>query len=553
MKKIISVIISSVVLTALGTGTMLHSKADMKIEKASFSVSADRSHRPSAYCRNADGSAISHDYSSSDNFCISQYANGNATIMSYDSFPAYCIGNHLQNAPVSLMQATRCSDIPYDSEEYGAIFRIASAGASSGTTEYGLDETDLYYVTQCAVRTYLYGISPDSLAFYDDNGNLNEAMTNDFIRISNAANETYIPFESIIETDSSESSAVPVYTEDKCFYRYGPFYTYSEYTDFDTYTVEIRNTDSPVIISAMSDIISTESETRFESDYPFYVFIDASYEEEITLDLNAETTVTKYDPTVYLSDDQNYQNIFQIRITDSNELLSGELSLKNTDTKGDIQLNKKFIAENTEIYDLDLISQPRFSIKNEYGKYINGIQSDGKIIFDHFSEEPSEFSLTSDSVIYVSGLPAGEYTICEIKGANGYEARDAEIIINNTAELNTCEIVNESIVTTTEITTSETTASETTADTEITIILTTATYMTNIAETTTPEIITSETTSETQTLSTHPVTVKTPSNPRIPHSPKTGDSRKIYFLLVMITLSGIVIAFNKNLFIVNDK
>ena len=64
MKKFIALISSLIVLGAAGAGTMLHSKADMKIETAEFSVSADRSQRPSSYCRNADRSPVSRDYSS---------------------------------------------------------------------------------------------------------------------------------------------------------------------------------------------------------------------------------------------------------------------------------------------------------------------------------------------------------------------------------------------------------------------------------------------------------------------------------------------------------
>lgn len=545
MKKIFALISSVVVLCAVGAGTALHSKADMKVETADFSVSADRSQRPSSYCRNADGSPVSSDYSSSENFCISQYANGNETVMSYDGYPAYCIGNHLQNAPTSLMQATRCSDIPYDDPEYAAIFRIAAAGASSGRTDYSLSSTDLYYVTQCAIRGYLYGIAPESLAFFYEDGTLNDNMTNEFFRISYAAREEYIPFSSELKTASSDEAPVQVFTDEKCYFRYGPFQPYSEYTDISYYTLEC-DAEENVIISAFSDFVASESKTEFQSDLPFYVYIDSTYTEEVNISINSEAHVTRYNPTVYLSSDAAFQNIFQISITDADERLSGELRLVNTDTTGDIRLNKKFLADNMELNDLSLISQPRFSVKNQNGKYVCGIQSDGKIIFDHFSAEPVEFALTSDSIIYISGLPVGEYTVCEIKGADGFEALNSEITLSNTIELNTCEIINESIITTTTAAvtttvTENTTVSETTTASDITFTLPeTTVLLTNITE----EVF-SETTAETTEESTETspsIKYSNPSNPKIPHSPKTGDNRYPgSALIVLLTVSGLIV------------
>lgn len=557
MKKFIALISSLIVLGAAGAGTILHSKADMKIETAEFSVSADRSQRPSSYCRNSDGSPVSRDYSSSDNFCISQYAEGNETIMSYDGYPAYCIGSHLQNAPTSLMQATRYSDIPYDDPEYAAIFRIAAAGASSGRTDYNLNSTDLYYVTQCAVRGYLYGIAPESLAFFYDDGTLNDAMTNEFFRISYAAYEEYIPFSSELKTTSSDEAPVQIFTDEKCYFRYGPFQPYSEYTDISYYTLEC-GAEENVIISAFGDFIPAESETEFQSECPFYVYIDSTYTEEVNITINSEAHVTRYNPTVYLASDTAFQNIFQINITEADEQLSGELKLVNTDTTGDIRVNKKFIADNIEINDLSLISQPRFSVKNQDGNYVYGIQTDGKIIFDHFSSEPVEFALTSDSVINISGLPVGEYTVCEIKGADGFEAQNAEIAISNTIELNTCVIINESIITTTttapvtttveETTTvaETTTPSESTTPYDITFTLPeTTVLLTNITE----EVF-SETTVETTEESKETSPLETlfsnrytrPSNPKIPHSPKTGDSRyPVSALTAFFAVSGLVV------------
>jgi len=556
MKKLISLISAAAVLAVGSTATMIHSRADMKVETADFAVSLDRSSRPSAYCRNADGSAVSESYSSSENFCISGMAQGNASLLVYNDMPAYCIGNHLQNAPTSLSQVTKLSDIPYDSEEYGAIFRMAAAGASTGTTEYGLNSTDLCYVTQCAVRTWLYGLNADTFAFFDENGDYNEALTNEFRRILSTADETSVPFTTDIMIDSSLSSAEKIYTEDKCYFRYGPFFPYSEFTELPYYSITETNPDENVILSPFSELGTAESVTEYQSDEQFYVYINSTYENEVVLEITSETQISRYNPVVYLSGDENYQNIFQLSITDNEEKLSGLLALRNTDTFGDLKLNKKFIADNNEISDIKLISQPRFTVKNEEGKYISGIQSDKGIVFDHFSAEPVEFALSSESEIFISGLPVGEYKIYEITGADGYMARETEIEITNTCELNTCIFINESVTTTTEITTTEApvttttsteiTSAETsvttdTAPVEFTFTVTSETpYNSEITENSETEISESSVSEETTIASVH--TVPKFSAPRITGTPKTGDTRfPVTALFTVMTLAAAVI------------
>lgn len=576
MKKLITVISLISVLAVTGTATIIKSKADIKTEKTEFAVSSDRSIRPSAYCRYTDGSPVGNELSTSDNFCISGMAGGNMSLLSYDGRPAYCIGLHTQNAPTSLMQVTKLSDIPYDSEEYGAVFRIAAAGASTGTTEFGLSDTDLYYVTQCAVRCFLYNTGADNLAFFDENGNINNEMTNEFRRISEAAYSSYIPFDTELTIDDSQASEEKIFSGDKCYFRYGPFYTYSEYTDIEYYTLSGFEGNDSVIISSFEEITDYTSEFTYESSAPFYVYIDSVYEEELNININSDTHVTRYSPTVYLSGNDGYQNIFQLNITDSDESLSGNLTLKNTDTTGDLKLNKKFLADNTEIIDHNLILQPRFVIINEQGKYVSGIQSDGQIVFDHFSDEPIEYSLTENSEIYVSGLPVGEYRIIEEQGAEGYTAQESELSLTNTNELNFCEFVNVSIVTTTETTVittttfTETTSSmsetttvtsgttaittgstvqETTALSDFTLTLPSETPLrTDISEEYETESVTTDSTipeTEFTTLNT----VKTPaiSVRKTPGSPKTGDSKfPLASLISLMAVSAVSLIIFRN-------
>lgn len=560
MKKLITVITSLIVIAAAGKAAQLHSKADMKVETADFSVSSDRSHRPSAYCRMADGSPVGENISTSENFCISGMADGNMSLLTYDGLPAYCIGLHTQNAPTALMQVTKLSDIPYNSDEYGAVFRMAAAGASTGTTAYGLSDTDLYYVTQCAVRCYLYGTGSENLAFFDDNGNLNTDMTNEFHRISSAAYETYIPYEPVLTIDQSAAYDEKTFTDDKCFFRYGPFYVYSEYTDIPGYSISASETDGWSVITPLSELTDTESVYEYTADTPFYVYINSAYEEEIALEITSEKNVTRYDPTVYLAGSENCQDIFQLRITSSDETMYGNIILKNTDTTGDLKVSKHFMADNTEISDKYLISQPRFAIKNEKDKYISGIQSDSKIVFDHFSEEPVEYALSSASEIYVSGLPVGEYRIFEIQGASGFEARETEVMIYNSVELDVCDFINESITTTTVTTPAETTttATETTTGTEtsatsvtvpetFTVTVTEETFGTDITEYFETETVSESTAEESEEYSQISLNTPSVSVPRVPGTPKTGDNRfPVSILIPLMTLSAsIALKFRK--------
>lgn len=566
MKKTITIISAAAVLLAVIAGTTIKARADMKVETTSFSVTADRSRKPGAYCRNADGTPISTDYSTCDNFCISQYADGNASIMSYDGAPAFCIGTHQQNAPYSLIDVEKRSDIPFDDPAYAMIFRIAAAGSSTGTSAYGLNDADLYYVTQCAIRAHLYNIPTENLAFFDENGNRNDAMTAEFIRLRQAAEQSpaVTPAELVLYDEYAE--AVPVYIEDSCYYRYGPYYTYNTQTEISYYTVNISEENEHIFVSSDQSPSVTENTSGFSASDAFYIYIDAVYTEEAAFTINTETVVTDYSPTVYIAYDKSYQDIFQLKISEQPKNISTELKLKNTNTTGEIMLNKRFIADELDITDASLISQPRFTIKNTAGKYVSGIISNGKIIFDHFSNEPVEYALSSDSTLYISGLPTGEYYISEVQGAKGYTAENAEISINNTHELDTCEIINVSetttvittpVVTTTEAltTTGTTTSCETTSSVTseaVTSISTTETTSeeTTVSNTTAPEITitlpeettlmtditkTYETATSTETTTTasvkapevqpvQTVHVFTPKSTRIPYSPSTGDA-----------------------------
>lgn len=553
--KLISIAIAT--LSLIGITTAIHSKADIKVEETNFSVIADRTNKPSAYCRNSDGSLIDENYSNSGNFCICCCAKGNTTIMSFDNDFAYCIGKHWQDAPTALTQVDKNFDIPLDQPEYASIFSIAAAGASSGTSLYGLNSTDLYYVTQCAIRSSLYGIPAENLAFYDENGIYNENMTAEFIRLRQTESEIIIPDEKIIEINTEFSDTTQVMIDNHLYYCYGPFFPEVYDTNFEEYYVNFTSEEQYSFISDTRNAYQTDNINQFPSDIPFFIYADALYQDDISVNINTNVFTTYYEPLIYVAHDKTYQDIAQIHITQKPTLISTELSVKNNETVGNLLINKKFIDDCIEVSDTFLISQPRFSIRHISGKYIVGTLINGHIVFNRFSDEPTEFSLNFDSTLFIENLPAGEYYICEVEGADEYIAEIPELLIENNSEDNIVDFINKKerpeITTTICTTTSYEMEITTTEDIEITEITTSTNYIT------TEYLLTESTPEETtfENIITQPVIVTekiTPSTSykapvqstqykrNISSSPHTGESGVTIFAAIFAMTASAVLA-----------
>ena len=442
MKKLIPIFALITLIVTTGAITILHSNADIKIEKTQLSVEADRSQPPSAYCKNADGSSLGWEYSNSGYLCIDCNFHGNVNIMSYEGNIAYCIGHHNQKSPTSYTQADKYTDIPLDSPEYSAIFSAAAAGASGENGIYELSRTDICYVTQCAIRSIVYGIPSENLAFFDSDNNYNAAMTDEFHHLRQAASQPIQSKQAVLEFEN---------------------------TGISEYTVSYTGSEFEIFASDISEPFDITQTHIFNSASSFYIFINAKYQEAVPVTVTADTVVTTYSPTVYLSYDSGYQNIAQLKISDSLINLKNEFTLQNYNTTGEIIITKKFLSENTQISDTDLIAQPRFTVRCSNNLYVNGIYSNGKIIFDSFTDIPIEYSLNTDnSSLCISELPIGEYFICETKGADGFYAKIPEISILNTGGTATTDYINykQTTVTTTETELSESSESKIITETE---------------------------------------------------------------------------------------
>lgn len=559
-KKIIP-ILSALIITA--TATIIHSKADMKIEQTDFSVSTDNTQKPSAYCMMSDGSQIPWEQSFSGYFCIPGCNDNNVNMMSFDGIPAYCIGRHDQKSPTTTNQVDKCTEITLDTPEYAQIFSITALGYGCSESAYGLNDIDFYYVTQCAIRSMLYGIPIENLAFYDTDGNINPYMNDEFARLRNSADTPLANNENTMTVISDTATvSEPIYIEDDCYFRYGPFSPYCNF-DFGTYNVNFADENDYIFLSESPDASVNEDIFTFEQSDEFYVYINALCQDEIIFSLNTDVSDIIYDPVIYLTHDDTYQDIAQMKLTDRTETVNTEFSLRNTDTTGDMVINKIFRLDDKKITDDKLTIQPRFTIKNSEGKYVNGIYANDVVLFTNFTDTPVEYPLcVSSSSLTVENLPIGDYIISESQGAEGYMPIHELIEMRNSSETDTIDFINykstppetvgqpsetttttqittpsETTTTTTQITTSETTTTEQTTTSESTTTfpefsITTTAFSTYITTSDTPQTTTvSETTSET-TVTTTPETTPAPPvkttprsmPPRVYQSPPTGDT-----------------------------
>ncbi len=568
MKKLKKIIPVTTAILITATATISKLKADMKIEQMSFSVVTDTSNKPSAYCMNSDGSQISWDYSFSGYFCIPGCMDNNVNMMAFDNIPAYCIGRHDQKSPTSTNQVDKCTDIDLSSPEFAKIFSITANGYGCGESMYGLNDVDFYYVTQCAIRSTIYGIPSENLSFFDISGNINPYMNDEFIRLCNSADTTLINEEKSLTLENS-SDCLPVYIEDSCYYRYGPYRPTAENFELLSYTVNFEDKDNFIFLSEDFNASANQDIYDFEANDEFYVYINALFQDETTFTIETETTQTIYDPIIYLTHDDTFQDIAQMKLSTRTTPVSVDFSLTNVDTTGTMVVNKIFKDENKIITDDKLISQPRFTIQNKDGKYVNGIYTNDVVIFTNYTDSPVEFPLCkSSSSLCIENLPVGDYKITESKGATDYLAIDEILEITNTSDTDTVEFINYKIfipevakqpvtetttttpapttttTTYTEQTTYQTTQTEeiTTSPTEFPITTTTqqTALTTSYLTETTSHTTTTVTTSETTTITTPaPPAKTTPKSmpPRIYQSPPTGDTTPLPAIISALFLS----------------
>ena len=543
MKKLIPIFVLITLIVTTGAIKVLRSDADVKIEKTHLSVEADRSQPPSAYCKNADGSLLGWEYSNSGYLCIDCNFHGNVNIMSYEGNIAYCIGHHNQKSPTSYTQADKYTDIPLDSPEYSAILSAAAAGASGENGIYGLSRTDICYVTQCAIRSIVYGIPSENLAFFDADNNYNAAMTDEFRHLRQAANQPLQPKQAVLELDATGVSAKPYYINGFCYYRYGPYHPISPEHELNEYTVSYNGKASEIFASDISEPSDITQTHIFNSASSFYIFLNAKYQETVAVTITADTVVKTYSPTVYLSYDSGYQNIAQLKIYDSLINLKNEFTLQNYNTTGEIIITKKFLSEQTQISDTELISQPRFTVRCSNNQYVNGIYSNGKIIFDSFTDIPIEYSLNADnSSLCISELPIGEYFICETKGADGFYAQIPEISILNTGGTVTTDYINyqQTTASTTQTELSESSESEIITETESVTSPVTTEYI-PVTENSFSESYSVPYEKITEQEST-PAQTQYKSRVMLSNAPATGESsNRTIYVTFFISLSAVII------------
>ncbi|MDO5561048.1 MAG: hypothetical protein Q4F95_15840 [Oscillospiraceae bacterium] len=532
MKKFLAVIFLLIIVLTSGAFTIWKLRADITVESADFSVTIDTGTSPSAYCMCADGSMMPYEYSNSGYLCIDKNLYGHINHMTFEGEPVYCIGRHTQRSPGSTTTVDKCSDIPLDSPEYAAVFSAANAGASHMKGIYGLSEYDMYYVTACALRSIVYGISPDSAAFYDTNHNYNEAMTNEYRHLLECSAQPVRQTSSKIRFNTDGICAVQVTADDKCYYRYGPYNPEADEPADNTYNLSVSVPDSVCFISCDPEAHNSSSCTSYNFGDSFYVYINASYTDNVSISVKAALNTTDYYPVVYLAADSSYQNIARLSVSENTVTNETQLVLSNSNTCGDLRITKKFMDNGESITEPGLSDEPRFTIQTADNLYVAGTFEDGVLTYESYTPFKTEYGLnTQSNDLIVKNLPVGEYIINESKGAEGYVAEIDTISVCNTAFEDEVVFINNAI------------HEETT-----TVCTTDITQLTSPTELTSETTLTSEQTTQLTTINTD-----TPSQSQVsaasstpvcikmmPGSPKTADKDCIPTILCLL-LSLLVI------------
>lgn len=479
MKKYLTIPIITIIILLFTAVFCIHSKAEMQTEDIPFSLESQKGITPSAYCINADGTRLSDEYSYSGYFCIPGKSDDSINIMIYEGDYAYCIGTHKQKSPLSVTDAVKCTQIDNDDEKYRQLISALYAGTSENPNN--LSNTDMYYITQCALRTIRYNLPEDMLAFYDTDGNPNEQMTSEYKRILSASHNRDTVMSGNISVNDKASVRCLKIIDNTPFYLYGPFYPEADF-NCESFSVTAEENNNNILLTDSNFTIHNE-ELKLQTGEAFYVMLNSKLEKEINISVRAMSGYTEYIPVVYLAKNDSYQDIIQLKKEEKTHITETKLNLRNSDVPGTLTIHKIFKENEIPLEDHDLFKQPRFTVKlASENLYAGGINTNNGIEFSSFSETPTEFSLDEKTGTFtLYGLPTGEYIICESQGADGYDPENAEQTISVNSQKSELTFVNSRTYTpetttactekldlfTTQISQTETTKPET-----ITIILT---------------------------------------------------------------------------------
>ncbi len=507
MKKLLYIPIIPFIIFLMAVAFSLHSKAELQTEDIPFSLESQKGIQPSAYCMNSDGTKLSDEYSFSGYFCIPGYSDNSINLMIYEGEYAYCIGTHSQKSPLSVTDAVKCTEIEYDDANYKQYISALISGTTTNT--YGLSETDMYYITQCALRTIRYGLPEDMMAFFSPDGIENTEMTSEYRRILSESKNIHSPAEKHISINSSESVHNLKIENNKPYILYGPYYAEADF-EYDSLYVSVEEKEQNVLLTDQNGCCFY-NEMEIKDGEAFYVMLDSLSEDECTIAITAPVTAAELSPVLYLAKNDSFQDIIQIKKFEKNSIISSELKIKNENVQGTLSIQKVFEDSGIQITDNYLNKQPRFTIKLESEElYANGIYTEDGILFTSFSDTPVEFALDEKSGnLSISGLPAANYIISESKGAEGYYPEENEKEINLNSEGCTVRFLN-----------IKNTPPETT------------TYDEKIDLNETQFTTTEKRTTETSTIT-------------ITNSPKTGDTGPFKLIFVMFTAVFMIIILSK--------
>ena len=414
-------------------------------ESLNLSVILDTSKKPSAYCMTHGGSPITSSYSTSNYFCIDKSHDGNVLFMTYQNNPVYCIGTHHQLIPQNEVPVNSEADKSLDSQ-YARLYSAAITGFSDPTTNYSkLNDVDFYYVTQCAIRAILYDIPYQALAFYNIDGTINNAMTEEFINIMIKSRTALTNSPQISVNENVNKEIVSI--ENNFYYKIGPYQARPTSGQFETYSVLINGHENS-FASKNPSLSTIEKETLFNYNESFYVYTPANTNTSLNIEISSNTFHKIYTPTVLLAEDTTYQNVFYINHSPNTSNVKTNFNISSEVALGSLTINKTLLTKDGIISDEALYKQIAFTIKNIDSLYLNSTSLNGNYSFSSFSNSSTIYNLDEKGSIFINNIPIGDYFISEIQGASGFSFDSNPIEISVTPNNNfQKEIVNNQITT----------------------------------------------------------------------------------------------------------
>lgn len=430
----------SIILAILGIGFTVYAYTSTPLN-----ANKDISTAPYSYCVNSDGSKISNSYSNSGYLCIDSSHNNKACVMTYNGEYVYCMGNYDEHTPDGTVTGQLYDDVALTNSDYSKMFAAAFAGASGNTNVNGVTGTDLYYVTQCAIRALHYGISANSLSFYTASGTYNADMTAAFRTIMSAAN-TSLKNQTGKVSISGSANQTLVNINGVSYWRSGPYTpTFTDCTPAN-YSVVLSNNSA--FHSSSATPTSTSNSRGYTAGSSFYVYSPANSKGSTTINVNASVTLNQYNPTVYLVE-SGYQNVIGIKdVTSQVDIKEGTEVAWDT-AVGSLRLNKQMATNDGIILDQDEVSYSlmkdcQFVLKDSTGAYLTATYNSSTSTYTCTGTTASINSATKFAVSVLSGrnmyttinnVPIGTYTVAEKKGMDGYTlAADKNVTIENNAQ-----------------------------------------------------------------------------------------------------------------------